>query len=142
MTKYLLPKFHFQIKFDNDTIGFTEITGLDLQVESNENREDSRPEYVKNKQPVILKSGKLTLKRGTMPGASDFCIWLIGTSGSEVNRKDIIISLLNENHTPVMSWKIRRALPVKIVAIDSKSNSNEIAIETLELAYKGLNILH
>ncbi len=41
-TTYPLPKFHFQVKWDPGTrIGFTEVTGLDKQVEAIEYREGS-----------------------------------------------------------------------------------------------------
>jgi phage tail-like protein len=58
---------------------------------------------------------------------------------NKVERRDVIISLLNETHSPVMSWKAKNTFPVKIQASDLKADGNEVAIETLELAHEGLS---
>jgi phage tail-like protein len=50
--------------------------------------------------------------------------------------------LLNESHAPVITWKAEGAFPVKVQASDLKSDGNEVAIETIELAHEGLNILN
>jgi phage tail-like protein len=55
-------------------------------------------------------------------------------------RRDITISLLNENHTPVFVWKIKNAFPTKVQATDLKADGNEVAIETLELAHEGIEM--
>lgn len=142
MATYPLPKFHFQVQWGGERIGFTEVTGLDMQVEAIEYREGSSPEYSKIKQPGMHKFSNITLKRGTMAGDSDFYKWINEISLTKVTRRDIVISLLNETHAPVMTWKAKQAFPVKLQASDLKSDGNEVAIETLELAHEGLNILN
>lgn len=140
MATYPLPKFHFQVQWGGERIGFTEVTGLDIQVEAIEYREGSSPEYSKVKMPGMHKFSNLTLKRGTMTGDSDFYKWINEISLTEVRRRDIVISLLNERHAPVMTWKAKQAFPVKVQASDLKSDGNEIAIETIELAHEGLSL--
>lgn len=142
MTSYLLPKFHFQVQWGGERIGFTEVTGLDIQVEAIEYREGSSPEYAKIKIPGMHKFSNITLKRGAIQGDSDFFKWMNTISITVAERRDIIISLLNETHAPVMTWKAKNAFPVKVQASDLKSDGNEVAIETLELAHEGLNILN
>ena len=88
------------------------------------------------------KFSNITLKRGSMPGDSDFYKWINTTSLNKVERRDIMISLVNETHAPVMTWKAKNAFAVKVQASDLKSDGNEVAIETLELAHEGLNILN
>lgn len=142
MATYPLPKFHFLVQWGGERIGFTEVTGLDIQVEPIEYREGSSPEYSKIKMPGMLKYSNITLKRGSIVADSDFYKWINTTSLNTVERRDIIISLLNEAHTPVFSWKAKNAFAVKVQASDLKSDGNEVAIETLELAHEGLNILN
>ena len=77
-----------------------------------------------------------------MNADSDFYKWINTTSLTKVERRDIIISLLNETHAPVMTWKAKNAFAIKVQASDLKSDGNEVAIETLELAHEGLNILN
>jgi phage tail-like protein len=141
MATYPLPKFHFLVQWGGVRIGFTEVTGLDMQAEVIEYREGSSPEYHKVKMPGMQKFSNITLKRGTIQGDSDFYKWMNTINLTLAERRDIIISLLNESHEPVMTWKAKNAFPVKVQASDLKSDGNEVAIETLELAHEGLNIL-
>ena len=62
MANYPLPKFHFQVQWGGDRIGFTEVTGLDIQIEPIEYREGSSPEYSKIKMPGMHKFSNITLK--------------------------------------------------------------------------------
>jgi phage tail-like protein len=55
-----------------------------------------------------------------------------------VERRDITISLLNEEHDPVITWSVKRAFPIKVQASDLKADGNEVAIESLEIAHEGL----
>ena len=141
MASYPLPKFHFQVQWGGERIGFTEVTGLDIQVEAIEYREGSSPEYSKIKMPGMHKFSNITLKRGTMAGDSDFYKWLNTIALNTAERRDIIISLLNETHAPVMTWKAKNAFPIKVQARDLKSDGNEVAVETIELAHEGLALM-
>jgi phage tail-like protein len=141
MATYPLPKFHFLVEWGGTRVGFTEVTGLDMQAEVIEYREGSSPEYHKIKMPGMQKFSNITLKRGTIEGDSDFYKWINTINLTVADRRDIIISLLNEEHNPVMSWKVKNAFPIKVQASDLKSDGNEVAVETLELAHEGLNIL-
>jgi phage tail-like protein len=142
MATYPLPKFHFLVQWGGVRIGFTEVTGLDMQAEVIEYREGSSPEYHKIKMPGMQKFSNITLKRGTIQDDSDFYKWINTINLTVVDKRDIIISLLNESHSPVMTWKAKNAFPIKVQASDLKSDGNEVAIETLELAHEGLNILN
>jgi phage tail-like protein len=55
-----------------------------------------------------------------------------------VEQRDISISLLDEQHNPVMTWSIVNAWPTKVTSPDMKANGNEVAIETIELAHEGI----
>jgi len=141
MATYPLPKFHFLVQWGGSKIGFTEVTGLDFQVEPIEYREGSSPEYHKIKMPGMHKYSNVTLKRGTFSGDIEFYTWMKTISLTQVERRDITISLLNEEHEPVVTWGIKNAFPVKVQASDFKSDGNEVAVETLELAHEGLRII-
>lgn len=140
-TQYPLAKFHFRVEWGGERLGFTEVTGLDMQVEAIEYREGSSPEYSKIKMPGLHKFSNITLKRGSVAGDSDFYKWVNTINLHQVERRDVIISLLNETHTPVLSWKAKNTFPVKIQASDLKADGNEVAIETLELAHEGLALV-
>lgn len=139
MTSYPLLKFHFVVSWGGARIGFTEVSGLEAETEIVEYREGSSPEYSKVKMPGMQKFANITLKRGTFLGDSDFFDWWKTTQLlGKPERRDIIISLLNEEHSPVMIWKVKNAFPTKVQATDLKADANEVAIETLELAHEGI----
>lgn len=142
MATYPLPKFHFQVQWGGERIGFTEVTGLDMQVEAIEYREGNSREYSKVKMPGMHKFSNITLKRGTISGDSDFYKWINEINLTTITRRDLVISLLNEAHAPVMTWKAKQAFPVKLQASDLKADGNEVAIETIEVAHEGLNLVN
>ena len=57
-----------------------------------------------------------------------------------INRVRVTISLLDESAKPIMVWVLTNAWPVKIISTDLKSDGNEVAVETLEMAHEGLTI--
>jgi len=138
---YPLPKFHFSVDWRGKRIGFTEASGLDAETELIEYRDGASREYSKLKMPGMQKYSNVTLKRGTFVADNDFFNWwkTTRTLGTP-ERRDITISLLNENHTPVFVWKIKNAFPTKVQATDLKADGNEVAIETLELAHEGIEM--
>jgi phage tail-like protein len=58
-----------------------------------------------------------------------------------VERRDILISLLDESHTPVMTWKVHNAWPVKIESGPLNAKGSEVAMETIELVHEGLEMV-
>ena len=57
-----------------------------------------------------------------------------------MEKRDIVISLLNDANEPVMVWKLREAWPVAIEAPTLNAMESEIAIETLEIAHGGISV--
>ena len=144
---YPLPKFHFQVDWGGTIIGFTEVTGLDVETEVIEYRHGASPEYHKTKQPGLTKYSNITLKRGTFKSDNEYYDWWKETKlfeeGNEtgsIYRRDITIKLLDETHQPIIVWKVKRAWPTKVQSTDLKADGNEIAIETIELVHEGLVI--
>lgn len=140
MTDYPLPKFHFQVQWGGTRIGFTEISGLDVETEVIEYRDGASPEYSKMKIPGMQKFGNVTMKRGVFASDNDYFNWWNTVSLNTIERRDVTVSLLNEAHEPVVVWKIKNAWPAKIGSTDLKADGNEIAIESIELAHDGLSI--
>ncbi len=141
---YPLPKFHFQLDWGGTRVGFTEVTGLDFETQVIEYREGSNPAYHKSKQPGLTKYTDITLKRGTFLGDFDyFQQWkktFLFQEGKEKFRRTVHISLLDEEHTAIITWTLANAWPSKIQSTDLKADGNEVAIETMTLVHEGLII--
>ncbi len=139
-TEYPIVKFHFQVEWGGTKIGFTEVSGLDVETEVVEYRHGASPEYHKTKMPGMQKYSNITLKRGTFATDNEFYQWWNTVKLNTIERRDITISLLNEEHAPIVVWKVKNAWPTKIQSTDLKADGNEVAIETLELVHEGLSI--
>ena len=140
MNDYPLVKFHFQVEWGGTKIGFTEASGLDVETELIEYRHGASPEFSKTKMPGMQKYSNITLKRGSFQGDNEYFEWWNTVKLNTIDRRDITISLLNEEHEPLIVWKIKNAWPLKVQSTDLKADGNEVAIETLELAHEGLTM--
>lgn len=140
MAEYPLPKFHFYVEWAGASIKFSEVSGLDKENEVIEYRDGASREYSKLKMPGLQKYSNITLKRGVFAGDNEFFDWMNTVKMNTIERRDITISLLNENHEPVMVWKAKNAWPAKIQSTDLKADGNEVAIESMELVHEGLVI--
>ncbi|HJY22540.1 MAG TPA: phage tail protein [Hanamia sp.] len=138
MANYPLPKFHFRVEWGGAKIGFSEVSGLSVETDVVEYRDGSSPEYHKIKMQGMQKFGNITMKRGIFEGDNDYFKWWNTVALNTIERRDVTISLLNENHEPVVVWKVKNAWPSKVQSTDLKSDDNGVAIETIELAHEGL----
>lgn len=91
------------------------------------------------KMPAMRKFGNITLTRG-IAKADEFYKWISMTRTDAAERHDVFIRLHDETHKPVMTWKVKNALPVKFVAPHLNASGNHLAIESIELAHEGFEI--
>ena len=140
MADYPLPTFHFTAEWGGKRVGFSEITGLTQENQAIEYRDGSFPEYSSIKMPGLRKFSNVVMKRGIVKSDNEFFKWLTTIKLNKVERRDIVISLLNEEHQPVMVWKIHNAFPVKVEGPQLKASANEVAIESIEVAHEGLEL--
>jgi phage tail-like protein len=141
--EYPIPRFHFQVDWGGAKMSFTEVTGLVMEREKIEYRHSDSKDFSKICMPGMAKLNNLTLKRGKFEGDFDLNAWLDQVANERVeNRRDIVIRLLNEKHVPVAAWSAIRCFPVKVTAPDLKSDANEIAVESIEIAHEGLKLMN
>lgn len=140
MNDYPLVKFHFQVEWGGTKIGFSEVSGLDVETEAIEYRHGASPEFSKIKMPGMQKYSNITLKRGSFQSDNEYYEWWNTVKLNKIERRNITISLLNEEHEPLIVWKVKSAWPLKVQSTDLKADGNEVAIETIELAHEGLTI--
>lgn len=139
-TKYPLPAFHFRVEWGGTNLGFTEVSGLNVETQVIEYRDGLSPDYSVIKMPGMQKFGNVTLKRGVMQGDNEFFDWWNTYQMNKIERRDITISLLNEKHEPVVVWKVRNAFPTKVDGGTLKATGNEVSIESIEIAHEGISV--
>lgn len=144
-----IPKFRFMVEFETDNgpvkAGFTEVSGLDKETEVIEYREGADDTKYKRIILGMNKANRTTLKRGVFFDDSklQFYNWwklTVNKQKTEDAQRDVIIKLLDELGEPVITWKLLKAIAVKMQSTDLKSDGNEIAIESIELVHEGLTI--
>jgi phage tail-like protein len=137
---YPVTAFHFQVEWGGTRIGFTEVSGLSVELQTIDYREGSAPEYQVTKMPGIPQYSNITLKRGMFRSDNEFFQWLNTVKLNEIERRDLTISLLNEDHEPITVWKVKDAFPSKVEGPSLNSTGNEVAVETIELSHEGLTV--
>lgn len=137
---YPVSVFHFQVEWGGTRIGFTEVSGLTIELQTIDYREGNSLEYHVAKMPGIPQYSNISLKRGVFAADNEFFQWLNTVKKNKIDRRDLTISLLNEEHEPIMVWKVKEAWPCKVEGPTLNSTGNEVAIETIELCHEGLSI--
>jgi phage tail-like protein len=135
-----LPKFYFQVKWDSEELSFQEVSGLDIEAQPIEYRHGNSKEFSTIKMPGIQKSGNITMKKGIFKSDNKFWDWFSEIKMNTIKRVPVTISLLDETGAATMVWTVKNAWPAKITGTDLKSDSNEVAIESIEIAHEGITI--
>ena len=137
-----LPKFYFSVQLgsQDNTVSFQEVSGLETDTQPIEYRHGDSKLFSTIKMPGIVKTGNVTLKKGIFVNDNNFQIWYDAIKMNVIKRETVVIQLLDETGSPTMTWTLSNAWPTKITGTNMKSDANEVAIETLELAHEGLTI--
>lgn len=135
-----LPKFHFQVKWDSNVMSFQEVSGLEMEAQMIEYRAGDSKQHSTIKMPGIKKFGNVTMKKGVFKGDNEFWKWFEQNKMNTVKRIPVTISLLDQEGNATMVWTLVNAWPTKITGTDLKSDGNEVAVESIEIAHEGLTI--
>lgn len=138
MSNYVLSTFRFEVVWGGTKIGFSEASGLSFETEVIEYQHGAMPESAPMKSPGRPKYGDITLKRGMFKDDNEAYEWFTSIRTDESERRDINITLLDQNQQPVMVWEIRKAWVSKLESASLNASASEAAIETMTLAIEGL----
>lgn len=135
-----LNRYHFMADWGGSRVEFLEISGLDISIDVISLRKGSSPENSETKVPGISKFSEIILKRNIVQGDQQFYEWIKTNSFGTVERRDVVIHLLDHEHKPVMTWRVRNAFPSKYIGPVLISDDSSFATETLILAHDGFDI--
>jgi phage tail-like protein len=131
-------QFRFRVEIDGiGQAGFNECTFADSSTEATEYRNGDEPPIFR-KLSGLTKYGNITLKWGITDSMAlyDWRQQVID-KGANGARKKMAIILIDEAGADATRWEIVEAWPVKYKPIDMSAKSNDVAIETLEVAHEG-----
>jgi len=125
----------FKVEWKGAQLGFTEVTGLDIQVENLKDSGNSLLAKHDIHNLIRKSSNTITFKRGWMElDSKNSNSWNHYFNKDNV-KHDLSISLFNEKNIPVMVWKLHKARLIKAEA-SAKKTGNEVAIEVLEFEWE------
>lgn len=142
-SNYPLTGFHFTVEWKGEkeeSVSFSEVSGLNVSTTAIEYREGSNIDYTTYKLPGLKKYSNVTLKRGTMAKDNGFFDWFNTINTDKFQRRTITISLLDETHSPVVTWTLNNAFPVKYDPGALNASKGEVLIESVELAYESFTV--
>ena len=131
--------FYFKVEFNFSSgeiheTSFKEVSGLNTNLSPDFIEEGGELRF-RHKLPTQFKYQNLILKRGLIP-SSEVRNWIVaGVRDFKFTPIILTIQLLNEKGSPLMTWEVNNAWPVKWEVSQFNSESKEIVIESLELAY-------
>nr|VFK36488.1 MAG: conserved hypothetical phage tail region protein [Candidatus Kentron sp. SD]VFK39162.1 MAG: conserved hypothetical phage tail region protein [Candidatus Kentron sp. SD]VFK77810.1 MAG: conserved hypothetical phage tail region protein [Candidatus Kentron sp. SD] len=141
---YPLPSYNYRVILGGkDVIGFSEVSGLELEYEP-----------VSYKHGLSFRTGgkiipgmrgpiELTMNKGIVKDKDYLSKWISEVYGNPFSlgrKRDVLVQLCDELGKPVVAWHVKDALPVKLSAPTFEADSNEVAMETMELVAHGLRI--
>ena len=130
--------FNFLVEIDGITqAGFSEVSGLRVEIDVVEYRDGSDTSSAVRKLPGRAKVGDITLKRGVM-ASNQLHAWMESAAQGNVNRKNGVIVLLDDERNAVVRWKFFNAFPRKWEGPLLDAKGTDVAIETLTLCCERL----
>lgn len=138
-TAYPLPVYNYRVEIDGQAVAFSEVSGLSIGYETTTYKESpvesGAPGPRVMHMPAQSTAPTITMNKGVVPGVSIPALfnWIHEIQINQVNKKDIYIRLCDENGDAVISWKVVNAFPTKLDAPTFDANSNDAAIESMEL---------
>jgi phage tail-like protein len=137
-----LAAFHFTVAFggtpQKPTSSFQEVGGIGAEMTTEALPEGGENRYVLQL-PKGTKNTNLTLKRGVAEVGSELVAWckavMEGGLGTAIVPKTVLVHLLGGEGQIACTWSFDRAYPVKWSVAGFNAMRNELAIESIELAY-------
>jgi phage tail-like protein len=121
--------------------GFSQVVLPDISIDVIEYRNGNDKESGTHKLPGLARYDNVILRRGII-GSLNLYEWIDQVRNGDANaRRTVTITLLSEDlGTIVLTWRLRRAWPVKYSFGNLNAKGTDVAIEELVLACERLDM--
>jgi phage tail-like protein len=131
--------FSFLVEIDGVAAAtFKSVSGLAAEAEVIEYRDLGGAHSIKL--PGRIRYPNVTLRRG-LTTSRDLWEWWETVRDGTLQRRAVRITLVDDAGREVLRWTLDEAWPVKWELSELDASKNEVAIETLELAHEGLDLV-
>jgi phage tail-like protein len=115
---------------------FQEATGLEDDIATLNRRLPSG----NGGQPTSAVAGNVTLRRGLVAADDRLWNWFRAAAGDAVIRSVVLIDLVDEDGTPLMTWMLKNAWPTQLIATHASSSAAPVAVEAIVFAFEAISI--
>lgn len=131
--------FNFLVEIEGVAVAaFSECSGLSTETNVIEYRNGDEDITVR-KLPGLKTFTNISLKRG-YTDSKELWDWRKTVMDGKTERRSGSIVLLNESREPALRWNFREGWPSKLEGPTLNATSNEVAIETLEIACEDIQM--
>jgi len=130
---YPIPAYNYRVSIGPDYLAFAEVSGLSMNYETVTYRHGLSWREGELHMPARRQPVNVRMNRGIMRGGSYLADWINTIQLNKVEKEDIFIDLCDESGTPLVTWAVLNAFPTRLDAPTFDANTNEVAIETLEI---------
>jgi phage tail-like protein len=148
MSRFEYPPvgFRFSVNFHGSSqqidASFSEVSGISAQLTTEEIIEGGENRF-KHRLPLQMSYTPLVLKRGVVTAKSDLFDWIKKSFANGLNAEkraielqNLDLNLLDDSNNKLITWTFIGAYPIKFDISGLKADSNQLAIETIELSYQ------
>lgn len=129
--------FRFRVEILGVQVGgFTEVTGLEREVEVEDFREGGVNDFT-HKLATVTKYPNLTLKRG-LADAVELWTWHQDVVDGKIERRQLSVVLVDTQGHDTWRWVFEKAYPVKWSGGAMNASTNAVLVESVEFVHKGV----
>ncbi len=132
---YAATRFYVQIEGVHHAV-FTEVSGLQVETEVFEYREGGNNGYV-HRLPGPIRVGNITLKHGLV-GSAELFSWYMRVVQGKFEPRNLSVIVYDSEGKETARWNFVKAYPIRWVGPTLHGDTNDVAVETLELAHAGI----
>ena len=147
--RYPLPVYNYRVTIqsgaESAVISFAQVSGLNLDYQPVTYKHGLS--FLMGDQiiPGMRQAINITLKKGLTRQGQYLYEWINHAYHKpfyEKAKRDIVIDLCGEKSEPLVRWKVIKALPTKLSMPEFDANSNDVAVESMELVAHNLKVEH
>jgi len=131
---------HFQVQWGGTSLKFHSVEGLESHVEIIEYRDGISPDYTPRKIPGRIHNSNIILRRVYTKTDNEMWNWFSLVLNNRPEYRDLTISILDNQHQPVITFKISNAWPCAYRGPVLVGNERQLALEEIEIAHAGMKV--
>ncbi len=140
-SEYPPVSFYFSVKFQGSEgisdYKFQEVDGISGEISTEEIKQGGENRFA-YQVPARAKFNTIELKRGLIPSGSSLAKWCIATLtggfSAKIVPQTLLVSLLDENGSAIITWQINGAWPIAWNVSKLGAQDNNLAIESIKLS--------